>query len=409
MASVFKRTWRTKAGKLSSGWVVKYFDQARKERSQQFRTKREADAERIRIEGALSQGTHVPDGITVRGAAQSFLDHFEDLYRRGKKQRSTYRAYEQHVRLHILERDIAHVPLARLTRANCAKFAEELDEDLSGAMALRVFGTFKTILAYSRRHEWILIDPTEEIAVEGGARPRVKIPSKSDLKMLFAGAEKFDELACAKRNKKNNKKATAFVSSLLFGGLRMSEHLGLPRSNVDIDRRRLTVTQRADRWREIGRVKTKKGERTIPLPARAIAAIATWKSQAPRSDQDLLFPNGKGNVEFYHNVYRRLWLPVMLLAGLAKETTKVDSRGRKTVKIKPKFGMHALRHAAVSLWIEQGANALQVQEWAGHSSVEFTLDVYGHLWNDPEADDRIAEGVAQSLAEDDISDPSDPE
>jgi len=226
--------------------------------------------------------------------------------------------------------------------------------------------------------------------------------------MLFAGAEKFDELACAKRNKKNNKKATAFVSSLLFGGLRMSENLGLPRANVDIDRRRLTVTQRADRWRELGRVKTKNGERTIPLPARAIAAIATWKSQAPRSDQDLLFPNGKGNVEFYHNVYRRLWLPVMLLAGLAKKTTKVDSQGREKVEIKPKFGMHALRHAAVSLWIEQGANSLQVQEWAGHSSVEFTLDVYGHLWKNPEADDRIAEGAAQSLAEDDTSGRSDP-
>ena len=409
MASVGKRTWHTRAGELRSAFSVLYKDRAGKPHRSQFRTRREADAERIRIEGALSQGTHVPDGKTVREAAESFLAYFEGLYKTGKKERSTYRAYEQHVRLHILERSIAYILLARLTGADCAKFAEELEEDLSNAMALRVFGTFKTILAYSRRHEWILIDPTDEIAVEGGARPRVKIPSKSDLKMLFAGAEKFDELACAKRNKKNNKKATAFVSSLLFGGLRMSEHLGLPRSNVDIDRRRLTVTQRADRWREIGSVKTKNGERTIPLPARAIAAIATWKSQAPRSDQDLLFPNGKGNVEFYHNVYRRLWLPVMQLAGLAKETTKVDSRGRKTVKIKPKFGMHALRHAAVSLWIEQGANALQVQEWAGHSSVEFTLDVYGHLWNNPEADDRIAEGVAKSLAEDDISGPSDPE
>jgi integrase len=395
MASVSKRTWPTGAGKLNSSWLLRYVDQAGKERRRQFPTKREADAERIRIEGALSQGTHVPDGKTVRGAAESFLDHFEVLYRKGKKQRSTYRAYEQHVRLHVLERNIAQIPLARLTPADCAEFAEELEVDLSGPMALRVFGTFKTILGYSRRHQWILVDPTHGIKVERGDRPRVKIPSKSDLIALLAGAKKFDEQARAEKNKK----AHAFVSSLLFAGLRMSEQRGLPRGNVDVDRRCVTVNQRADCWREIGRVKTKKSERTIPLPNRAIGAIKTWMSRQPRSEQDLLFPNGKGKVDFYQNVYRRLWLPVMLLAGLAKNTTKVDSQGRERVEIKPKFGMHALRHAAVSLWIEQGANPLQVQKWAGHSSVQFTLDVYGHLWNDPVGDARIAEGTAQSLAD----------
>src|SRR5262249_1293225 len=193
------------------------------------------------------------------------------------------------------------------------------------------------------------------------------------------------------------------------GGLRMSEQLGLPRANVDVDGNYLTVNQRADRWREIGRVKTKKSERVVPLPARAIAAIKTWMSRARRSDQDLLFPNVKGKVDFYQNVYRRLWLRVMRLAGLVKKATKVDGQGREKVEIKPNFGMHALRHAAVSLWIEQGANALLVRKWAGHSSVKFTLDVYGHLWSDPEADARIVEGAAQSLAADDISPPSDPE
>src|SRR5262245_35649758 len=180
----------------------------------------------------------------------------------------------------------------------------------------------------------------------------------------------------------------------------MSEMRGLPRSDVDVDRRCVTINQHAYRWGEIGECKSKKSVRTVPLPASAIAAIRIWKSKGPRSDQDLLFPNGKGKVDFYQNVYRRLWLPVMLLAGLAKKTTKVDSQGRETVEIKPKFGMHALRHAAVSLWIEQGANPLQVQKWAGHSSVQFTLDVYGHLWNDPVGDARIAEGAAQSLADD---------
>jgi integrase len=409
MASITPRKWRTRAGEPRSAWAVSYLDKAGKQHRHQYATKREAIAERIRVEGALSQGTYVPDGITVREAAESFLACFRDLYKNDKKERSTYRAYEQHVRLHISKRDIANVTLARLTGADCAKFAQELNRDLSGAMALRVFGTFKTILGYSRRNEWILVDRVDGIKVERGHRPRVKIPSKLDLMRLLAGARKYDEQAREAKNEKTEKnKAEAFILLLLFGGLRASEQLGLRRSNVDVDGRCVTVNQRADRWRKIGRVKTDTSERTIPLPAKAIAAIATWRSQAPRSDQDLLFPNGKGNVDFYQNVYRRLWLPVMLLAGLAKKTTRVDGQGREKVEIEPQFGMHALRHAAVSLWIEQGANLLQVRKWAGHSSAKFTLDVYGHLWTNPVWDARIVEGAAQSLTED-ISPPSDPE
>jgi hypothetical protein len=46
--------------------------------------------------------------------------------------------------------------------------------------------------------------------------------------------------------------------------------------------------------------------------------------------------------------------------------------------------IHDLRHTAVALWIAAGANPKEVSARAGHSSVSFTLDRYGHLY--PEAD-----------------------
>jgi integrase len=46
--------------------------------------------------------------------------------------------------------------------------------------------------------------------------------------------------------------------------------------------------------------------------------------------------------------------------------------------------IHDLRHTAVALWIAAGANRKEVSARAGHSSVSFTLDRYGHLY--PEAD-----------------------
>jgi hypothetical protein len=43
-----------------------------------------------------------------------------------------------------------------------------------------------------------------------------------------------------------------------------------------------------------------------------------------------------------------------------------------------------VRYTAVALWIAVGANPKEVSTRAGHASVSFTLDRYGHLY--PEAD-----------------------
>jgi len=53
--------------------------------------------------------------------------------------------------------------------------------------------------------------------------------------------------------------------------------------------------------------------------------------------------------------------------------------------------VHDLRHTAVALWIASGANPKQVATRAGHTSVSFTLDRYGHLM--PDADDALVDAL----------------
>jgi hypothetical protein len=52
--------------------------------------------------------------------------------------------------------------------------------------------------------------------------------------------------------------------------------------------------------------------------------------------------------------------------------------------------IHDLRHTAVALWIAAGATPKEVAVRAGHTSVGFTLDRYGHLY--PEADTTLRDG-----------------
>src|SRR4029450_9327784 len=54
-------------------------------------------------------------------------------------------------------------------------------------------------------------------------------------------------------------------------------------------------------------------------------------------------------------------------AGLVKEDGK------------PKFTLHSLRHAAVSMLIDQGLEAFHLKKIIGHSRITTTMDTYGHL------------------------------
>jgi len=58
---------------------------------------------------------------------------------------------------------------------------------------------------------------------------------------------------------------------------------------------------------------------------------------------------------------------------------------------------HELKHTAIALWIASGAGPLEVSRRAGHTSVSFTFDRYGHLF--PEADQSVADRLDALIAD----------
>jgi integrase len=142
------------------------------------------------------------------------------------------------------------------------------------------------------------------------------------------------------------------------------------------------VRQRADRWGTIGSPKSDAGKREVPLAPIVVSVLREWKLVCPRfADGEeaprlwLLFPTATGRVDNLPNITRRLGA-VQVDAGIATDAAR------------PKYGLHSLRHAAASLFIEQGFSPKRVQSLMGHSSIQMTFDVYGHLF--PSADDDQA-------------------
>ena len=106
----------------------------------------------------------------------------------------------------------------------------------------------------------------------------------------------------------------------------------------------------------------------VGLPGFVVAALAQ-RMAAPGSAEDLVFAGPEGGVLRVTHFRQRCWRPAVKAAGLEG------------------LRIHDLRHTAVALWIAAGANPKEVAARAGHTSVSFTLDRYGHLY--PEADQAL--------------------
>jgi integrase len=162
----------------------------------------------------------------------------------------------------------------------------------------------------------------------------VDLPTKDELRAMIKHAGKMRPL----------------VTTAIFTGLRASELRGLTWSDVDLDRRVLTVRQRADRWGTISSPKSDAGKREVPLAPIVVNVLREWKLACPRFAEGeepprlwLVFPDSAGNVDSHHNIHRSTGL------GRVQRDAGITTDARA-----PKYGLHSLRHTAASLFIEQG-------------------------------------------------------
>lgn len=81
----------------------------------------------------------------------------------------------------------------------------------------------------------------------------------------------------------------------------------------------------------------------------------------------------------------------------------VGKRARKSwaaARLEP-ITLHHCRHTFASLLIDSGANPKAVQQFMGHSKIQTTFDIYGHLF--PGSHDEVRERMHAYLERDQIS------
>lgn len=155
-------------------------------------------------------------------------------------------------------------------------------------------------------------------------------------------------------------------------GLRRSEACGLRWEHIDFVARTLQIVQTVQRvdgkLRELP-TKPRRSNRTVPLPPRVLFALARHHR----------------HLQEHYGAPGQPWPPEGYVFG-TRHGTPLDPRNLTRmwselcadhgIRVVP---LHGLRHTCVSLLLALGVHPRIVMEIVGHSAMEMTMNVYGHV------------------------------
>lgn len=402
MALVRKRNWKTSKGEARSGFAVDWFDASGDRQRKQFETRAEANDFRVEIEGQMRAGTYRPEAtkILVRELAEQFLDHCRArMERRERMTRRNFQTYEGYIRNYIcpdpawhaakhakpghqrrfFENGIGHFKLSRLTVGTVTKFRDDLRAfGVSVPTTRKIIGMLQVMLAYGISRDLLasnVAKDVEVISTRADDSKQIIPPDKETVRELI-------ELA--------DERFRVILLVAASTGVRAGELHALRWRHANLQRRELRVETRVDAYRDEDVPKTKAGMRSVPLGEGVIRALRGWKMLTAYSKpDDLIFPNYKGEHWSHDGMIKSKWRPLFKrLRKLWKEQRRNENPNE--------FSWHSLRHFAISCWIDAGLPPKTVQTFAGHSSLQVTMDRYGHLFHSEshgQAMDAIAETI----------------
>jgi integrase len=355
------RDKRQGAGRLR--YRVRYRDPAGRERSKSFA--RKVDAERFlrHVEADLVRGQWVdPEQgrTTVGELAERWFVTTATLK---PKTREDYRSLlDNHVLPAFGGRAVASID----TLAVRGWLAGLVSGGLSASRA---------------KHAYYVLFAVLEAAIQAGALLRnpaagVRVPRSRRREMQFLSAAEVERLAEAIVPPYG-----LLVRFAAYTGLRAGELVALRVRRLDMLRGAVRVVESASEVGGrlvLGSTKTY-AERTVRLPRFLRDDLAAYLAGRPRDPDGFVFTAARGGPLRHNNFYQRCFCPALARAGLPAQVR-----------------FHDLRHTCAALLIAQGAHPKAIQAHLGHSSIQVTMDRYGHLF--PDALEQLADRLDAARA-----------
>jgi integrase len=347
--------WRRRDGR----WCGAYFvpragGEGRVRKYVYGHTRSEVHARLTEIIRQVQQGVPVP---VHRLTVAEYLDEWLRQVAAQRVLPRTLTGYEGNVRKHIVPR-LGRRRLSTLSPRDVRQLLDALrGEGLSTRTVQHVHATLRVALEHAVREELVSRNVAKLVHVPVPRRPEREALSVDEVRLLLKAA-------------REDRLFALFVVAVMMG-LRRSELLGLRWEDIDLDAGVLRVRrtlQRVDGHLQVFPTKTARSQRTMPLPGSVKAALVEHRQRQQEERERAANWQVSGHV-----FVSRVGTPVdpdnfsRLFGALCERA------GVRRVRL------HDLRHTCVSMLLALGEHPRVVMEIAGHSAIDMTMNVYGHV------------------------------
>jgi integrase len=327
------------------------------------RVKREVEA-RLALGGMALLEPEKPDRPTLAEYATGWLKNIEH-----ERKPSTAGFYGQFLRLYVLPR-FGESRLDNIERERVRQFISDLRARGLAKNTIRLaVTTLRAVLNAAIEDRLIEHNSAQGLGrfvkSEKATREATSLKSAEVERLLRAARE---ELALSD---------WALILTAVRSGLREGELAALQWGDIQFaeseeDADRYIVVQRNydRRWshkmltpksKKPRRVDMSRELRRVLLELRDERLVKAFADGQSDISDELVFPSEAGTPIEMNNFSQRVFKPLLASAGLRR------------------IRFHDLRHTFGSLLIQAGASLAYVRDQMGHSSIQVTVDIYGHL------------------------------
>ncbi len=242
--------------------------------------------------------------------------------------------------------DFGGLKLSAVTHAALQRKVEQLlGEGLSPSTVRNIVMPLRAIYRRAYQLGDVATNPTSGLSLPASNGRRDRIAPPEEAAQLLAALPQRDR---------------ALWATALYSGLRRGELRALEVCNVDLANGVIRVEAGWDDKEGRISLKSKRGRRTVPIPATLRVYLAEHRLRLPWSEG--LFFGRAADASF--------------------EPSTVSDRAQrawKNAELDP-ITLHECRHTYASLMIAAGVNAKALSTFMGHASITITMDRYGHLF-----------------------------
>ncbi len=249
----------------------------------------------------------------------------------------------------FLEPQFGFKPFSEITTQELVEFSSERMRKVAAPKtAINQIALLKMMFREAKRWGYLKMDPAVELERPRNRHHEIDILTPAELSLLVNNTE--------------DQYRTAFQTAIMTG-VRAGELWGFQWPDFQPAARQLFVRRTV--WGgQFQTPKTKNARRAIDLTDELVHELKVWKLRCPPNEHSLMFPSPAARITQHDNMMKRVFIPALKRAGLRQ------------------VSFHSLRHSNASIRIKNGQNLKYLSKQLGHSSVAFTLDVYGHLFED---------------------------